>query len=164
MGTIIPPNNTYIVTGTSYSRLNELRTYVIFTGDSVNNNFNLIYSNYLGLGTDGVDYNNSFYNKLMVYYIGDIKYTDIILSGITTGTTFVFNSLGTNSPQYLNLPIYKTPTKEGIYGNPIINNDILITRQELSAFDLNYKLGYIQNLAYLEAYAGGGIFNIKNNT
>jgi len=48
--------------------------------------------------------------------------------------------------------------------NPKINDDVFIVRQELSAFDSNYKLEFIRNLVDLTSYAGGNFFNIVNNT
>jgi hypothetical protein len=54
--------------------------------------------------------------------------------------------------------------KENIISNPEIYDDVFIIRQEISAFDGNYRLEYIQNLIDLETYAGGNFFNIVNNT
>ena len=54
--------------------------------------------------------------------------------------------------------------KENIISNPEIANDVFIDRQEISAFDQNYRLEYIGSLVDLTTYAGGGFFNIVNNT
>jgi hypothetical protein len=152
--TIIPIS--YIVTGISQSRLTELRKYTITP---------VFQNQYFGNGTstnDGVDYNVSTTGKT-IYFIGGIRYVDI-LTGFTTGTTFSFIGQGYGSSDFINLPIYKDMNKENIISNPKIANDVFIVRQELSAFDGNYRLEYIKSLVDLESYAGGGFFNIVNNT
>ena len=58
----------------------------------------------------------------------------------------------------------KEVNKKNIISNPKINDDVFISRQQLSAFDKNYRLEYINNLSDLETYAGGNFFNIVNNT
>jgi hypothetical protein len=149
-----------IVTGTSNSRLVELKKY------AVNVPFN---QQYVGGGnwtTDGVDFSNSISGVSVVYYLGAplcIKYVDKLI-GENTGTTFTFTAQGTSSPDFLNLPYYKNPNKENIISNPKIDDDVFIVRQELSAFENNYRLEYIKNLSELETYAGGNYFNIVKNT
>jgi hypothetical protein len=147
-----------IVTGTSSSRLVELKKY------AVNVPFN---QQYVGGGnwtTDGVDFPNSISGVSVVYYLGGIKYLDT-LTGDNTGTTFTFNTLGTgDTNNFIVAPIYKDPNKENIISNPKIDDDVFIVRQELSAFENNYRLEYIKNLSELETYAGGNYFNIVKNT
>ncbi len=150
-GTIIPPpQQIYPVTGTSNSRLTELKKYTI---SSI---FSEMYVQYNG-HNDGVDFNNSIPDNKIYYYIGEIKYTDDI---INDKTTFRFNTIGINNPQFITAPLFKTPSKENIIGNPKIDNDVFIVRQELSAFDKNFKLEHLNNLAELNAFAGGNYFNI----
>ena len=156
-GTTIP-YTTYLVTGSSSSRLTELRKYTIT---------NVFQQQYVSGGTyltDGVDYAHSVSGKSITYYLGGIKYLDTY-TGITTGTTFRFTTSGmTNNPNFINKPIYKNMNKENIISNPKIYDDVFIIRQEFSAFDGNYRLEYIQSLVDLETYAGGKFFNIINNT
>lgn len=146
------------VTGTSSSRLTELRKYAIT---------NVFTSQYVGGGSflfDGVDYPNSNQSTRVVYFLGGIKYVDTY-TGLTSGTTFTFNTLGTgDTNNFIVAPIYKDPNKENIISNPNINDDVFIVRQEISAFDGNYRLEYIQSLVDLTTYAGGKFFNIVNNT
>lgn len=147
-----------IITGTSTSRLIELRKYVIT---------NIFTNQYVGGGTeikDGVDYINSTENRV-VYYLGGIKYIDvrINISG-DTRTTYSYLAQGWSSPDFIVKPIYKDPNKENIISNPKINNDVFIKRQEISAFDSNYKLEFVKNLVDLESYAGGSFFNIVKNS
>lgn len=155
--TVIPIN--YTVTGVSSSRLTELRKYTITP----------VFANqYIGGGTptnDGVDYTSpdTIDGVSVVYFIGGIRYFDI-LGGITSGTTFSFIGQGYSSADFINKPVYKDMNKENIISNPKIANDVFIVRQELSAFDGNYRLEYIGSLVDLESYAGGGFFNIVNNT
>jgi len=148
--------NIHTVTGECTSRLLELRKYVI-SGTTA--------KKYFSGGTvskDGVDLTQSVGNQI-VYYLGGIKYVDK-LTGSTSGSTFSFVSQGYANPNFINKPIYKDPNKENIISNPRISDDVFIVRQELSAFDGNYRLEYIRNLVDLETYAAGNFFNIIKNT
>lgn len=146
-----------VATGTSTSRLSELRKYTI---TSVFADQYVIDGNFI---EDGVDVFNSSPPEIIVYFIGGIRYVDVT-TGDTSGTTFSFITQGTNSPDFISVPIYKDPKKDNIIGNPKIIDDVFIVRQELSAFDKNYKLEYIKNLNDLLTYAGGNFFKIVNNT
>lgn len=143
------------ITGTSKSRLSELKKY------SVSSDFTKQYFGNGSLINDGVAYDNSIENNKIVYYIGGIKYTDIVSSNVTT---FSYDGMGLSSPDFINVPIYKDSNKENIISYPKINDDVFIVRQELSAFDQNYKLEYIRNLSDLKTYAGGNFFKIVNNS
>ena len=147
-----------MVTGTTkYSRLAELRKYTIT---------NVFADQYVGGGNtsvDGVDFSHSTSGISVTYYIAGIKYIDV-LSGSTSGTTYSVAAQGTSSADFINEPYIKNPNKENIISNPKIIDDVFISRQELSAFDKNYRLEYINNLNDLITYAGGGFFNIVNNT
>jgi hypothetical protein len=144
-----------IVTGETKTRLSELRKYKltgIFTQD------------YRGNGSasnDGVAFNQSDPETEIVYYIGGIKYVDDVVNSITR---FEFTAVGTNSPDFINVPIYKDHKKENIISRPKIQDGVFIIRQELSAFEKNYKLQHINNLSDLNTYLGGNYFNIVNNT
>lgn len=147
-----------IVTGTSSSRLSELRKYVIT---------NVFTEQYFNNGTptnDGVDIISSIPNEKIVYYLGGIRYVDTLVDGITTNTTYSFIAQGYNSPNFIDVPYYQNPNKENIISNPKIYDDVFIIRQELSAFDKNYRLEHIKNLIDLTTYAAGSFFNIVNNT
>jgi hypothetical protein len=155
-GTTITPTFV-VITGGSSSRLSELRKYTIT---------NIFTQQYVSGGTylnDGVDYNNSVSGVSITYFLGGIKYVDL-LTGFTSGTTFSFTGQGYSNPIFINKPIYKDMNKENIISNPEIANDVFIVRQEISAFDQNYRLEYIGSLVDLTTYAGGGFFNIVNNT
>jgi hypothetical protein len=146
------------VTGKSTSRLTELRKYTItsvFADQYINNG---------SPSSDGVDLYNTIPNEKIVYYLGGIRYVDILVDGVTKSTTFNFTSQGYNSPNFIDVPYYKNPNKENIISNPKIYDDVFIIRQELSAFDKNYRLEYIKNLVDLTTYAAGSFFNIVNNS
>jgi len=145
-----------MVTGTtSYSRLAELKKYAIgvpFT------------QQYVGGGStsvDGVDFTNSVSGVSVTYYIAGIKYIDNV-SAVTT--TYSVAAQGESSADFINVPYQKNPNEENIISNPKIIDDVFIIRQELSAFDKNYRLEYIRSLSDLTTYAGGRFFNIVNNT
>ena len=145
-----------MITGTTdNSRLNELRKY------TVTSNFA---NQYVGGGSwtqDGVDYPNSPAIEYVVYYIGGIRYVDETL---INGTTTSFSYLPNNTYNFIDEQYIKNPNKEKIISNPKIYDDVFITRDNLSAFNKNYKLEYIRNLVDLTTYAGGKYFNIINNT
>lgn len=146
-----------IVTGSTNSRLSELRKYTTST---------LFTKQYFGGGnwtTDGVDYPNSPTIEYVVYYLGGIRYVDETLIDGTT-TTYQYTAEGTSSDDFIHEPYYKDPKKENIISNPKIDDDVFIVRQELSVFEQNYRLEYVTNLVELTTYAGGNYFNIINNS
>lgn len=148
----------YEVSGICSSRLIELQKY------KITDDFLLKYIPYTIEGSNGVDYANSLENYDIKYFIDSIEYHDIINGDSGTTTTFKFNSVGIKSPHILNSNIYKIPENENIIDSAKINSDVFIERQELSVFDKNYRLEFIENLSELETYAGGNIFNIIKNT
>jgi hypothetical protein len=156
-GTTDITNTTYTVTGECTSRLLELQKYTASSAFT---------AQYFSGGTytvDGVDYPNSHSDISITYYLGGIKYIDLF-TGSTTGSTFSFTTQGYLNPNFINKPIYQDPNKENIISNPKISNDVFIIRQELPAFDGNYRLEYIRKLVDLETYAAGKFFNVINNT
>jgi hypothetical protein len=156
---------TYNVTGNSQSRLTELRKYVV---SAITSTTAQLYVTGGNLITDGVDLAHTTANKFS-YFLGGIRYVDL-LTGFTSGTTFrlithgYWNSNHTLNPNFINVPMYQDPNKENIVSNPKIYDDVFIVRQEISAFDKNYRLEYIKNLVDLTTYAAGSFFNIVNNT
>lgn len=154
-GTTISPA-TYLVTGTSSSRLSELKKYSIsgtlsdlyFTSTDPNLN-------------DGVNTSLTMTATTWTYYIGGTTYVDDVTSNITT---FSFMSDGYSSPNYVNLPIVKDESKQNIIDKPEIDNNVFIIRQSLPVFQNVYRLENINTLSELEKYAGGAKFNIVNNT
>lgn len=147
--------NSSVVTGECTTRLNELRKY------TVSNLFTEQYISGGSINNDGVDYGISTPSNI-TYYIGGIKYNDII--GDTAKTTYSFTSLGYSSPDFFYSGTIKIPEKEKIVSNPKIENDVFINRQEVSVFNNNYKLEFIKNLAELNSFAAGSFYNIINNT
>lgn len=145
------------VTGISSSRLSELRKYAIT--DTFKNQ-------YFGDGSDvndGVVFTESIQNEKVAYYIDGIKYSDYIS---TTGTTTKFMLLSDydSNITFNDGLIFKNPNKSKLISNPKINDDVFITRQEVSVFDWNYRLEYIKSLIDLNTYAGGNLFNVINNS
>lgn len=155
-----PTTSSYIITGESTSRLSELKKYTI-TSD--------FYSGYrqsIGLLVDGVNVDQSTFDGnsgIIKYYIDGITYYDIIDENGNKRTTFSFIGQGYTSPDFINSPIYKDPNKYNLVSNPKVADDVFIIRQQVSAFDKNYKLNYVRNLSDLTTYAGGRFFNIVNN-
>ena len=147
------------ITGTSTSRLIELRKYTIST--TVNDKYFLSSMS----SVDGVDLSLSILGLYIVYYIGGIKYIDYgsgDLSGITQ--TF-YTPEGTNSTlNFTNNYYFKHPDKNNIVSQPKTEADVFIDRSEMSAFENNFRLEEITNLNDLITYAGGNYFNIVKNS
>jgi len=145
-----------MITGTTNnSRLQELRKYVITA---------VFADQYVSGGnwsTDGVDYGSSPAIEDVVYYLGGIRYNDITL---IDGTYTTFEYSPDNIGNFIDISYIKNPDKSKIISNPKINDDVFIIRDNLSAFDKNYRLEYIRNLVDLTTYAGGQYFNIINNS
>ena len=159
-GATIPPG-TYTVSGSSSSRLNELRKF------SVNGTLEQLYFISTDPVDDGVD--NTLTEtgttaSTYVYYIGGITYVEEQVSGETDNIYFMFESEGYNSDGFVNLPILKDESQLEIMSRPLVENNVFITRDENTAFQNNYRLRNITNLTELEYYAGGAYFNIIENT
>lgn len=147
-----------VVTGESKSRLNELEKY------TVSGSFNDKYFGNGSVNNDGVDYNATNELTQIVYFIGGIRYVDVLNNSEYQKTEFSFTSEGHESIDFINLPYYKDPNKSKLISLPKIDDDVFIIRQELSAFDRVYRLEFIENLSDLQSYAGGRYFNIVNNS
>ncbi len=146
----------HIVTGTSSSRLSELRKF------TVSGNIDELYYTSTNPSTDGVNIILTFTGITWVYYIGEITYIDDVIDNITM---FSFISQAYDDENnFLDLPFIKDESKENIIDKPEIDNNVFITRQSLAVFENVYRLQNIANLSELEKYAGGGKFNIVNNT
>jgi hypothetical protein len=150
------------ITGNSTSRLSEVEKY------SKSSNFFDRYFLTTTTVKDGVvqsQSNISSYPKKIVYYIGGIRYEDVQSTPTSAWiTTFFYEGQGYSSPDFIDVPAYKDPNKENIIQNPKIENDVFIDREEMSAFQKNYNLEYIESLSDLETFAAGNYFNIVNNT
>lgn len=151
------------ITGKGKSRLSELKKYTI------SGSFFSQYTLSSGSGNDGVNQNLSDLNvspQKIVYYLGGITYTDLIYDDGSVETSFSYQGQGYLSPDFINFPLVKDPDKSNLVSQPKIDSDVFIVRQQLSAFDKNYKLKDISKLVELTTYAGGRFFNIVsiNNT
>ena len=151
----------YLISGSSSSRLSELRKFAKSGGLAS------LYFTSVDPSIDGLDLSLTYTGytaSTYVYYIGGITYMDFNVSGETPITIFVFESLGTSSPAFDNLPIVKYEEEQNLILKPIIGNNVFIIREELSAFENNYRLRNIRNITELYYYAGGAYFNIVKNT
>jgi len=146
-----------IVTGTTtISRLAELKKYRIT---------DVFTEQYIGGGstlTNGVDYANSISGICITYYIDGIKYIDDVPAGITTFQVNVNPSIQ-EAINFIDESYYKDTDMGNVIGKPKINNDILIERQETSAFESNYRLMHVCSFIDLITYAGGKYFKIVCN-
>jgi len=153
-----------MITGTTdNSRLIELRTYSLSTSLSQQ------YVLSTNVNVDGVNPWLSQYTTFpytIIYYLGGITFTDIVESGLTSiSTTFRYTAQGISEPNFITGETYiKNPDKSKIISNPKIFDDVFIIRDNLSAFNKNYRLEYVRNLVDLTTYAGGKYFNIINNS
>jgi len=153
-----------MITGTTdNSRLIELRTY------SQSTSLSQQYVLSTNVNVDGVNPWLSQYTTFpytIIYYLGGITFTDIVESGLTSiSTTFRYTAQGISEPNFITGETYiKNPDKSKIISNPKIFDDVFIIRDNLSAFNKNYRLEYVRNLVDLTTYAGGKYFNIINNS
>lgn len=148
----------YTVTGTSTSRLVELKKY------KPTDNFTEKYHGNGSLSNDGVDYSQSIEGEIVVYFISGVEYNDIKSNGewITTVKYDVVDV--EDNPNFIDKRLVKNPNKSKLISNPKINNDVFIDRQEMSIFDKNYRLEFITSISDLITYAGGSYFNIVKNS
>lgn len=150
----LPTVTPFTVTGTSKSRLSELKKY------STSSDLSVAYFTSTTSSQDGLNVSLSTSGKF-VYYIGGITYTD---DTTTNTTTFSFQSKGYSSPNFVNRPIIKDEAKQNIIDKPEVSNDVFIIRQTLSAFQNIYRLQDVFTITEIENYAGGAKFNIINNS
>lgn len=147
----VSPQNS--ITGSSNTRLSELRTY------STSSDISKKYMTSTSPTEDGVNTSLSDDTKF-VYYIGGITYETLIDSDETTTFNYI--------PSDPNLDV---DNKYEIYDefvstmveSPAIQNDVFIVRQEIPIFENTYRLENIKTLSELKNYAGGSVFNIIDN-
>jgi hypothetical protein len=145
------------ITGITSSRLNELKKYAITS---------VFEEKYVSGGTntvDGVDYDHSTENESIVYYINGMQYNDSI-SGTGVTTIYSLTPMSVNKNNFTSGWMYKNPEMGDVISDAKIDSDVFIDRQELSAFEKNYRLEFVKTLSQLTTYAGGGFFNIIKNT
>lgn len=146
----------HTVTGTSSSRLSELRKFTI------SGLIDDLYFTSTNPSNDGVNTLLTVTGTTWTYYIGGITYIDDILNNVTT---FSFQSKGyDDTNNFVDYPFIKDEMKQNIIDKPEINNNVFIERQSQSVFENIYRLQNINNLSDLEKYAGGGKFKIINNS
>lgn len=149
------------VTGTSSSRLDELKKY------SVTGSLSDLYFTSNVSTVDGVNTTLTITGvtaSTYVYYIGGITYKDVFINTGTT-TTFSCQSLGLDDPNnFDNHPYIKVEAKQNLVENPFINSDVFIIRQEIPVFENSIRLRGVSSLNDVLTYAGGNYFTIYNNT
>jgi hypothetical protein len=174
------PENEYIVSGYSESRLEELKKYNVDT--SYETGYKIIrktggYNRYTGLRDrftgksirifetippiseqDGIDLDLTS-GSTVVYFIGGIMYVDDLVNNITT---FMFTT--SNEHRFTvdmdNNPIIGDDTMEELFDTPKTYSDVLIDRFDISPLKDIYKLNDVDELLTL-TYYGGNYFYIK---
>lgn len=147
-----------IINATASSKLSELKKYTT-TGDIFNR-----HKSSTSPSIDGVDRSKSYvdsYPQYIVYYVGGITYKDTTESDGTKTTTISYTPQGYDSPDFINYSFVKNPDKYNLVMNPKVDSDVFINRQQLSAFEMNFKLREMTSILELTTYAGGRFFNIK---
>lgn len=155
------PSGSYTVSGTSSSRLNELRKYS--TDGTLEQLYFISTDPTLEDGVDNIETVTGTTASTYVYYIGGITYVEEQVSGETSQIYFMFESEGYNSEAFDNLPYIKNEALLEVNERPIVDNNVFITRDENTAFQNNYRLRNIGNLTELTYYAGGAYFNVVEN-
>ena len=157
----VTTNGVYLVSGSSSSRLSEVRK---FSTDGTLEQLYFISTDPVDDGVDNTETVTGLTASTYVYYVGGITYVDYEVSGETTETYFMFESSGYSSAAFVNLPYIYYEEQGNIIEKPIVDNDVFIIRGKASAFEDNYRLKNIRNLTELTYYAGGSHFNIIENT
>lgn len=151
----------HTVTGTSESRLDEVRKY------AVSGSLSTRYFTSVSSAVDGLNLSLTVTGttaSTYTYYVGGITYVDQVVDGVTT-TTFSFTSLGLDDPNnFDDLPIIKLETKQNMVENSQVTADVFIARQQQTVFEKNYRLRGLGSIVDLLSYAGGNYFTIYNNT
>jgi hypothetical protein len=157
MTSIITTGGT-LITGTSSSRLTELRKY------TVSGTLSDMYFTSTSSTQDGLNVSLSMSGMTYTYYLGGLTYVDQIVNSATT-TTFSYYSYGLNDPtNFVNGRLIKDESKQNVIENPFVNSDVFIIRQELPVFEQSVRLRGINTLNEIIAYAGGNYFTIYENT
>lgn len=143
-----------IITGTTVSRLIELKKY---TASTLFTDLYIPYDISTGIG---VVYTESIENVIVIYYIEGIRHADDLITHITT---FTYNGVGYASPDFVTYPMLKDDLLGNIVTNVNVVSDILIERNVMSVYEPLYRFEHIENMLQLETYAGGGVFKIINN-
>lgn len=144
------------ITGTSSSRLNELKKY------ARSGTLDKLYYTSTTPATDGVNTGLTTTGITYTYYIGGITYVDNVTGGTTTYTFISSGYSDTNN--FSNLPYIKDENLQNVIAKPLVDNNVFIIREEQQILDKNYRLRNIGNLTELTYYAGGAYYNIINNT
>lgn len=145
------------VTGVSSSRLSELRKFTV--SGTLSETY---FTSTDPTVADGVNELLTATATTWTYYLGGMTYVDDVVNNVTT---YSFTSVGYNEPNnFVNLPFIKDEAKQNIIDKPEIDNNVFIIRQSLPVYQNVYRLQDIGNLSELEKYAGGGKFNILNNS
>jgi len=144
------------ITGTSSSRLSELKKY------ARSGTLNKLYYTSTTPAIDGVNTGLTTTGITYTYYIGGITYVDNVTGGTTT---YTFTSSGySDTNNFSNLPYIKDENLQNVIAKPLVDNNVFIIREEQQILDKNYRLRNIGNLTELTYYAGGAYYNIINNT
>lgn len=148
-----------VIRGRAPSRLNELKKY------RRDGNLSDRYFSGGNRNSDGVDITTSIDGQIIDYYIGGIRYNDLFDNQNNYfETTFDYEAQGTNTLDFVSLPLVKDFSMGNVVDQPEVESDVFIDRQAISIFENQYRLSTISNLSQLNFYAGGGYFNIVNNT
>lgn len=156
----ITGNTIHVITGTSSSRLYELRKY------TVSGSLSDLYFISTGSTNDGLNIALTVTGvtaSTYTYYLGGITYADQTI-GTGTTTMFFYVSTGSSLVDYDNKPIIKMPSKENLIENPFINSDVFIIRQEIPVFEKSVRLRSVSGINDILTYAGGNYFKVFNNT
>jgi hypothetical protein len=138
------------ISGTTISRLNELKLYTesLIVTEKYTISIN---------GSNGIIINETDEDKI-TYTVNGVKYVDDLTDGSTTfifNTPAIINDIDNNilikEDKYLNFVGYKE------------SSDLDIVRQSLNITESHIRLTDISNVEELTLY-GGGYYNIYNNS
>jgi len=143
----------YIITGHTDSKLENIRTYS--TKSSLFKRYRIVTGS-----TDNGILTAETSGNIITYRIDGITF--ITTTGTNESTIFSFGSDGITGNTY-NYKIFKNDKKSSLSENITTTGSVTMDRQELSIFEMVYRLKDISTLRRLTTYGGGKVFNIIKN-
>ena len=161
-----------LVTGTTESRADDVRSYNNLTKYDLNFNTNTeTYVNYVGNPVNGVDRVTSLNPTAFTYVfgaditdpnIGTINQNDglfFVQNSGATSSVFSYHSQGWNETNLSLSAITKEEYLFGIISKPEVESDVFIDRGIVTIYDKHLKMSEITNLGELTRY-NRGYYNI----
>lgn len=144
----------YIISGETYSRLDELKK---------TKHSSYFFDNYFistDINTNGLNIDESVIDVEYVYYIDGIKFIDYINEN---KTYFFVETNGLNSINSIHTEIYKDINLLNLITKPKVSSDIFIDRQKINIVEKIFRTKYLKKMDDIYNYNGGSYYKIIKN-